>query len=220
MIKYSHITVGLNCIEYVAGRVIRMQYIFSVKEGIQEYVKLGKRYPFPPPPVQRCHNPRCNKIVHYQKHGFYERYYCSSEFRGKIVIRRYICPLCNHTISYIPHFCLPRFINAVKHIFEYIYCSFYRKGSFKSVIEQLNLKMGIQFSRQILYYYRKRFIENINAIQHGIRQLITGVKLPDIMLKKEEKAREVLAIVRKGYPDIHLFSQEFYQAATKTFLAK
>jgi hypothetical protein len=80
--------------------------------------------------------------------------------------------------------------------------------------------MGIQFSRQILYYYRKRFIENINAIQHGIRQLITGVKLPDIMLKKEEKAREVLAIVRKGYPDIHLFSQEFYQAATKTFLAK
>jgi hypothetical protein len=124
-----------------------------------------------------------------------------------------------HTISYIPHFCLPGFINAVKHIFEYVYNSFYRKGSINSVIEQLNLKYDIQFSRQILYYYRKKFIKNIDVIQNGIRQIIKGVKLPDKTLEDEEKARNVLAIVIGEYPDIHLFSQKYYQATAKTFLA-
>ncbi|NMB97001.1 MAG: hypothetical protein GYA02_10390 [Clostridiaceae bacterium] len=158
-------------------------------------------------------------MVHFRKHGFYERYYYSTEYKGKIVIRRYICPLCGCTISYIPHFCLPGFINAVKHIFEYIYNSFYREGSINSVIEQLNLKYDLQFSRQILYYYRKKFIKNIDTIQNGIRQIIKGVKLPDKTLEDVEKARNVLAIVISEYLDIHLFSQKYYQATTKTFLA-
>jgi hypothetical protein len=196
-----------------------MQYIFNVKEGIHEYIKLSRNYSFPSPPIKRCHNPECNRIVHFRKHGFYERYFYSREYRGKIVIRRYICPLCGHTISYIPHFCLPGFINSVKHIFEYVYNSFYRKGSIDSVIEQLNLKHGIQFSRQILYYYRKKFIKNIDVIQNGIRQIIKGVKLPDKSVEDEEKARNVLAIVAGEYPDIHLFSQKYYQATAKTFLA-
>ena len=136
-----------------------------------------------------------------------------------IVIRRYICPLCKHTISYIPHFCLPGFINALEHIFDYTYNSFHRENSINSVIRQLNQKHNIQFSRQILYYYRKKFIKNIAAIQNGLRQMIQGVKLPDETLKDTEKARNVLAIVTKEYPDIHLFSQKYYQATTKTFLA-
>ena len=196
-----------------------MQYIFNVKEGIHEYIKLGRRYSFPPPTVKRCHNPKCNKIVHFRKHGFYERYFYSSKFKGRIVIRRYICPLCKHTISYIPHFCLPGFINALEHIFDYTYNSFHRENSINSVIRQLNQKHNIQFSRQILYYYRKKFIKNIAAIQNGLRQMIQGVKLPDETLKDTEKARNVLAIVTKEYPDIHLFSQKYYQATTKTFLA-
>ncbi|MBP7279705.1 MAG: hypothetical protein KBA11_09865 [Sedimentibacter sp.] len=219
MIKYFHIAAGLNFIKKNIRKVIKMQIMFHVKEGVREYVNRGRKYPFPPPPVKRCNNPHCNKIVHYKKHGFYERNYYSSEFGGKIIIRRYICPLCSHTISYIPSFCLPRFINAVKHIFDYICCSFYRKGSIKSVIEYLNSKIGIQFSRQILYHYRKRFIDNINAIQAGIRQLIGGVKLPDTNLGKGKKAREVLAIMRTEYQDIQVFSQQFHQTVTKTFLA-
>jgi hypothetical protein len=45
------------------------------------------------------------------------------------------------------------------------------------------------------------------------------VKLPDKTLEDIEKARNVLAIVIGEYPDIHLFSQKYYQATTKTFLA-
>lgn len=46
-----------------------------------------------------------------------------------------------------------------------------------------------------------------------------GVKLPDKSVEDEEKARNVLAIVAGEYPDIHLFSQKYYQATAKTFLA-
>ena len=196
-----------------------MQYIFNVHEGIHEYIKLGRNYPFPPPPTKRCHNPKCNKLVSFRKHGFYERYYYSKEYKGKIVIRRYICPLCGCTISYIPNFCLPGFINAINHIFEYIYNLFYRKGSINSVIKQLNLKNNVQFSRQILYYYRKKFIKNLNTIQNGLRQIIHKVKLPDETLGNTEKARNVLAIVVREFPNIQLFSQKYYKATAKTFLA-
>ncbi|WP_133161643.1 hypothetical protein [Acetivibrio saccincola] len=61
-----------------------MQYIFNVHEGIHEYIKLGRNYSFPPPPTKRCHNPKCNKLVSFRKHGFYERYYYSKEYKGKI----------------------------------------------------------------------------------------------------------------------------------------
>jgi hypothetical protein len=77
-----------------------MQYIFNVKEGIHEYIKLSRNYSFPSPPIKRCHNPECNRIVHFRKHGFYERYFYSREYRGKIVIRRYIC-LCFIEQAYI-----------------------------------------------------------------------------------------------------------------------
>jgi hypothetical protein len=45
------------------------------------------------------------------------------------------------------------------------------------------------------------------------------VKLPDTNLGKGKKAREVLAIMRTEYQDIQVFSQQFHQTVTKTFLA-
>jgi len=47
---------------------VKMKYIFNVHEGIHEYIKLGRNYPFPPPPTKRCHNPKCNKLVSFRKH--------------------------------------------------------------------------------------------------------------------------------------------------------
>lgn len=71
-----------------------MQILFTVQEGLEEYIKKGKDYPFPPPPVRRCHNNNCKKVVQFKKHGFYQRHLITNIFRDKILIRRYICPLC------------------------------------------------------------------------------------------------------------------------------
>lgn len=196
-----------------------MQNIFTAKGTIEEYASQGKNYCFPPAPLKRCHNPKCNKIVQYKKHGFYDRYLISIVYRSKILIRRYICPLCGCTLSYLPHFCLPGFIHALEHIFEYIYYIFYRSGTLNSTLSGLNKSnSGLEISRQLAYHYRKRFLNNLLFIQNTLRTVYKNVELPDENLKKEERAKKVLDIVKNGPITIHMFSQEFHIGTHKTFL--
>ena len=197
-----------------------MQHIFTVKGTFEEFVTLGKSYPFPPAPMKRCHNPHCKRIVQFRKHGFYDRYFISVVYRAKIFIRRYICPMCGCTISYLPHFCLPGFIHALEHIFEYIYGAFNRQGTIKACIEKLNMNNpGLDLSRQLIYHYRKRCINNLPLIQIGLRQILKGVVLPEESLAKEKRAKKLLKLVKNGSTTIHSFSQEFHNETQKTFLA-
>ncbi|HEY5563786.1 MAG TPA: hypothetical protein VIK72_18870 [Clostridiaceae bacterium] len=166
------------------------------------------------------HNHKCNKLVQFRKNGFYERYFSSSCFDGKIVIRRYICPLCGHTISVMPSFCMPKYINALENIFEYICSVFHRYGTIKECLEELNMNSGMNISRQLLYHYRKRFKENLTFIQAGIRRLNPEAEMPDIQLESNKKAREVLDIVKNWPWQINSFSQQFFEKNTKTFLTK
>ena len=197
-----------------------MQQLFTMKVIFEEYVKLNKAYPFPEAPFRRCHNPKCNRLVKYKKHGFYERYFSCNFFDGKIVIRRYICPECGHTISIMPNFCLPRYINALDHIFGYILNVFNRKGTIKSCLEKLNKESGMNISRQLMYHYTKRFMDNLTFIQAGIRQLSLTVQLPSVEMDKKEKTRKVLDIVKNWPCKINSFSQQFFDKNTKTFLNK
>ena len=129
-----------------------MQILFEVKEGMSEYIKKGKDYPFPPPPLTNCHNENCAKLVQFNKHGFYRRYFMSSKFSGKIYIRRYICPLCGRTISYLPYFCLPNFVYGVNTIITYLRKVLDNTGTLKNCLERLNkLYKNIEISRQLIY---------------------------------------------------------------------
>jgi len=197
-----------------------MQNIFTVKGTIEEYISQGKLFPFPPAPKKRCHNPSCNRIVQFKKHGFYCRYFISTVYKAKIYIRRYICPICGCTISYLPHFCLPGFIHALEHIFGYIHAIYWRSGSIKAALEEQNIKNpGLDLSRQLVYHYRKRFINNISLMENGLRLVYKGVQLPEENLCKEERAKRLLDIVKNGPTTIHSFSQQFHQETNKTFLA-
>jgi len=197
-----------------------MQHIFTAKGTFDEYISLGKKFPFPAAPMKRCHNLACKKIVQYKKHGFYDRYFISVVYRAKIFIRRYICPICGHTISYLPHFCLPGFIHALEHVFGYIYAVFWRDGTIKSALDKLSVNNpGLDLSRQLVYHYRKRFLNNLSLIQNTLRLVYKGIKLPEESLKKEERAKKLLDIVKNGSTTIHSFSQEFHKETTKTFLA-
>lgn len=197
-----------------------MLTLFTIKAIFSEYLRLGREYGFPPAPHRRCHNPKCNKLVHYRKHGFYERYFVSSFFDGKIVIRRYICPICGHTISYMPDFCHPRYLHALEHIFDYTFEAYHRQGTLKACLAALNLKTGLNISRQLLYYYRKRFLENLKFIQHGMRQINVETALADNDMAEIEKAKIVLGAVRNWPDPLNLFSQQFLDKNTKTIFAQ
>lgn len=196
-----------------------MLNLFTVKLIFSEYLRLGRKYDFPPPPFRRCHNSKCNKLVQFRKHGFYERYFVGSVFDGKIVIRRYICPICGHTISIMPNFCLPRYLHALENIFQYTFEAYHRLGTLKACLNALNIKTGLNISRQLLYHYRKRLLENLTFIQHGIRQLDTEVGFGDNELVEIEKAKKVLGIVRNWPGPLNLFSQQFLEKNTKTIFA-
>lgn len=196
-----------------------MLRMFTIKVIISEYIRQGRNYDFPDPPLCRCHNRKCNKIVQFKKHGFYERYFVCSFYEGKIVVRRYICPLCGHTISFLPSFCLPRFIHAMEHIFEYTYRAFCRRGTLQACLEELNEETGLSVSRQLLYTYRKRILNTLNFLKLGIRQMDQAIALPDDGEAEIEKAKKVLWIVRNWPGPPNSFSQQFFDKNNKTIFA-
>lgn len=196
-----------------------MLRMFTVKVIIEEYIRLGKAYNFPNAPFCRCPNNKCNKLVQYKKHGFYERCFVCSFFDGRIVVRRYICPVCGHTISFLPNFCLPRFIYALEHIFEYTYRAFHRRGTLQSCLEELNMETGLSISRQLLYRYRKRMLNTLSLLKLGIRQMDQTVEFPDECETEIEKAKRVLNIVKEWPGPANSFSQQFFEKNNKTIFA-
>ena len=195
-----------------------MQKIFTVKGDMMTYIQMGKNYPFPPPPLKRCH--KCRKNVQFKKHGFYRRFLVDTIFKDKIYIRRYICPSCGHTISYLPSFCLPRFIYGLEHIFSYTYHSFSSSGTLTSCLEKLNaINQGLGITRKLLYHYRKRVMENLKLIQTGLRQMNPKVKLPDSTMNKKERAKKLLMMIKDAPDRVDSFSQKFYETTNKTILA-
>lgn len=196
-----------------------MIHMFSIKKDIREYISLGKAYDFPEAPLRRCHNKNCNKIVRYRKHGFYERYFVCSYYDGRIAVRRYICPECGCTISVLPNYCLPNYIYSLKHIFEYIFRAFYRKGTLTACLEEANREFGLNISRQLLYHYRRKLIDSLELIKVGLRRLDPRIELPNENLTKNEKAKKVLDTMKNWPGPVNIFSQEFFEKNNKTIFA-
>jgi hypothetical protein len=171
-------------------------------------------------PLQRCSC--CGRIVRFKKHGYYKRYYNCKEFMGKISIRRYICSSigCNHTISMLPNFCHPRFINGIKEIFIYLTQYFQRNGTVKDILVIAQKLTGVDLSRQLLHYYAKRFIDNLHYIKSTLRVLDSEIELPRKWEDKKEKAKKVLTLVNNWSCTINMLSQRFHEETLITFLCK
>ncbi|MCM8900657.1 hypothetical protein KVG29_05370 [Caldicoprobacter algeriensis] len=69
-----------------------------------------------------------------------------------------------------------------------------------------------------MYFYTKRFKDNLNFIEYGLRQISDSITLPPAGLEKRERAREILGIVKTRFPSIHTFSQRFFDTCRKSFL--
>ena len=136
-----------------------------------------------------------------------------------IVIRWCICPLCGHTISYLPNFRLTRFVYGVKEILLYLKRALMGKETLKSRLDKLNgINEVLNLSRQLIYHHKRRFMQNLSLIQAGLRQLNPGIRLPDNSLCKIKRAKKLVVMI-KGAPDQeYSFSQKFHETTNKTFL--
>lgn len=193
-----------------------MQFQFE-EDDYNKYAHDDKNYKFPDPP-DIC--PVCKRHVSMKKYGFYHRYFITSGFCKKICIRRYICPECGHTVSFLPYFCIPYFQYDINLIMHYLREVIKKKGTLKACLDDLKkIYADIQIYRQHILFYLKRFTANIIPIQYGLRQIIPDTDFMDAEKDKKERARELIEIILNGFESARIFAKRFRDNCNRTFLA-
>lgn len=151
-----------------------------------------------------------------KKHGFYKRYVISNEFRGYIYIRRYICPCCGRTISYLPCFLIPYFQYAFPYILSFLSGYFKTDKSLRKYIKVLRRKKG-DFNRRQFRYYINRIFSNYSLIQYYLNLTDQGIIPKEDALDSRLFAKRLLEKVHTVSP--HYLSYNFFKHTSKSILA-
>lgn len=191
--------------------VIILQFIFYADCSPEEYFKANSHFSFPEP--NECLYPSCRKPVPPNPHGYYSRNVITVRYQERILIRRYYCEYCGHTFSYLPSFCLPYYQYTVDVIFLGLLSYFFDILPF--LLALMNL---LNWQRQHVQFYRRRFKSNLTMIKLILRSLIPNILLPDEMDMKKG-AQKVLSIVLTGFFTIQAFSTRFFAQCNNSFLA-
>ena len=195
-----------------------MQRIFLTSVSPYEYARQGVDFEFPVP--DSCPNPECLMPIAPKKHGFYERNCLDFTYRGPILIRRYYCPYCGKTISYLPSFCLPYYQYSLAVIYLVLTKHIESDMSYSWILQQFKEKyQALQLEMQHIEFYMSRFLMNLHAIQVGLRQVWPDMALPDFGLDIKMGAKKILYIVNDGFGKIHTFSQRFFEQCKRSFMS-
>ena len=187
-----------------------------IEDDYIKYSDDGYKYNFPDPP-RKCSF--CNKHITMKKHGFYKRYFITNGFNKRILVRRYICPECGRTVSYLPYFCTPFYQYYIGLIVEYVQNVINHTGTLKACIDGLKrVNPDIMIERQHIYFYIKRFKQNIVFIQHGLRQMNPYISYESKAEDKKKRVKELIEIILKSFESIHTFAKRFRDNCSKAFL--
>lgn len=190
-----------------------MQLIYFTSLTPEEYFQTDHDPSLPKP--QECLHPSCRMKIPPKMHASYERNMITLDLTGRIPIRRFYCPYCGHTFSYLPSFCLPYYQYSLKVIFINLICSFFKLVPLLEAFIQAK-KLSLQ--RQHRQFYCRRFLGNLTRIQMVLRTLLPRVELPQE--KDHEKgAQEVLALVLSRFSQIQTFSTRFFAQSNHSFMA-
>ena len=132
------------------------------------------------PVFKEC--PICKSSVRLHRHGFYSRYAVVREVESIIKICRYLCPSCQGTISLLPFFIFSYFQHDKNSILTSL-------RAFLSGKKQVSV-----FSRQLVSFWCRRFLDNLPAIISALRERGWLDILPGDDRKKAIKAAERLSL--------------------------
>lgn len=187
-----------------------LQLILYLQATPYEYHKAGKNFSFPS--LRTCPHPDCRIPLPPRPYGFYSRNIISISFTGRIFIKRYYCPKCGHTFSYLPSFCLPYYQYSLCLIWASLLCQYFNLIPFLQAI-----MASVNWERQHLQFYKRRFECNLVFIQVVLRQLKSEVNLPGNVSTKE-KVIKLLDIVLSGFATIQAFSTRFFAQCNRSFM--
>lgn len=174
-----------------------MQIIHDFEISLYEYHKRGVENEFPD--ITTC--PNCSYPAKLIKHGFYWRNALSFKKQFYIPILRLKCISCSKTFSILPDFLLPYFQYTLDVILQYLN-DYFLKG-----------KIGVYY--QVLQFYRKRFLRNLQAIEIFFRDKHYRGIVPTQI---KEKAIKVLDMI-SAFPKAKTFAKRFHNHFHQSFMA-
>lgn len=191
-----------------------MQEIFRTSEPPSSFAeKNGLLFPDAP---EACQLPGCRMPIEMKKHGFYERYIISHEYRGYIHIRRYLCSCCGRTVSYLPSFAIPYFQYAICYILVFLDEFFQSGKSLRQYMFWFQQKND-DFSCRHFRYYISRLFRNKKRIQYVLNLTGQGMIPEEDAPNSQMFAKEFLIKALKLHP--HNFSSRFQKLTGKSILA-
>lgn len=172
-----------------------MQIIHAFHISPREYTVKGKDNDFPR--IDFC--PCCLYPCALPRHGFYWRnaLFLKSQFR--IPILRLKCPSCGKTISLLPDFLLPHYQYSLEFILE--------------ALRQFFVKSKTTTYYQLLQFYRRRFLRNLNRIEGFFRDRGYRGLIPE-----KDKAIKLLKLI-DAFPKAKTFSKRFQDHFQHNFMA-
>lgn len=170
---------------------------------------------FPEAP-ERCPFSNCLLPITMKKHGFYRRYVINHDYSGYIYIRRYICPCCKRTVSFLPSFLMPYFQYTVKYILSFLNGYFKKRQSLRGYIKWFKQKKD-SFSRRHFRYYTHRMFSNASLVQYYLNLTGQGIIPKEDTLDSRLFAKSFLEKVHTVSP--YYLTCNFFTLTGKSILA-
>lgn len=190
-----------------------MQILFKTEHSVQNFSYRNSKL-FPDAP-KICPFKDCLIKVKLRKHGYYQRFFINKTFTGILFIRRYICPICGRTVSFMPLFCIPRFQYSGEDIIDLLYRVYHLGISLSGLIKEFkNIIPSI--TRRHLNYYRRRIGDNRKFIQYALNIMSPEFILTGSIPETPQWIKSFLEKVQSLQP--LAFFENFFNTTGKTFL--
>jgi len=150
-------------------------FLYECCQTLPSYAELGKKNSFPE--LEQC--PQCKARNRLKRHGFYFRYAVEGEVVYQIPICRLKCPSCKRTVSLLPDFLIPYFQHTLHTVITWLKDKLSNSTSHRS--------------RQLAWFYLKRFFRQLNQVEMFFRALGWKEKSPSQI---KEKAIKLLEMIR------------------------
>lgn len=193
-----------------------MQIFFDPNCSVAEYDEQGKEFNFPE--IQRCPERKCRgQTMH--KHGFYERNCCDGFAWYRISIRRYYCPSCGTTVSFLPLFCLPWFQYCLACLWRCLLARFVEGLSLKEILRLLKSEYpALSWSPSQVCRYCARFLKNLPKLELVLREVDPHCVFGPPSQGERKRAKKVLDII-VGLSPIQSFLKLYVDQCQCSFLA-
>lgn len=190
-----------------------MQILFQTEHSVRNFsIKNANLFPMP---MDSCPFKDCLTKARLRKHGYYQRFFISKCFTGILYIRRYKCPVCGRTVSFLPIFCIPKYQYSGEDIIDSLYKLYHVGLSLSGLIKEFK-DIIPSITRRHLNYYRKRIGDNRKLIQYALNIMSPEFILTGSIPETPLWIKAFLEKVRNLQP--LAFFQSFFNITGKTFL--